>query len=486
MNTGVQRSSATPPAARTATTPAVGPAPGNVFGQGKNVPLIAMAHDIPYVATATRGRSARPRGQGDAGPWASAARATSTSSCPARSAGARTRPTPSRWRGWPSNRACSRCSRPSTARSSAAPRSAARCRSRTTCSLQKRFAHLFGETCRTRRRIARIQAMADRNIERFGLLAEETLRWTSPSPSPSTSARASPTTPAPGARAAGLRRPPAAVQRTPAPPARTSRAGCTTPSRGDYEAAWRELIAEQPAARRHGPRLLSPLRNRRATAAQLDEAVGINSVERFLGDEAIKRGWTFEPPAQESGKRVLVVGAGPSGLSAAYHLRAARPPGDHPRGRSARRRHDALRHSQVPPAARCSRRRDCSASSTWASSSSSTARSTTILDDDAARARSTPPSSPSARTSPSAPTFPPARRRARSSTRSPCCAAWRASEKPLLGRRVVVYGGGNTAHRRRPHRQAAGRERFDHRLPAHAREDAGARLRGRGSAARKA
>lgn len=53
MNTGVQRSSATPPAARTATTPAVGDAPGNVFGTGKNLPLIAMAHNIPYVATAS-------------------------------------------------------------------------------------------------------------------------------------------------------------------------------------------------------------------------------------------------------------------------------------------------------------------------------------------------------------------------------------------------------------------------------------------------
>lgn len=53
MNTGVQRSSATPPAARTATTMAVGPEPGNPFGQGKFVPAIAMAHDIPYVATAT-------------------------------------------------------------------------------------------------------------------------------------------------------------------------------------------------------------------------------------------------------------------------------------------------------------------------------------------------------------------------------------------------------------------------------------------------
>ncbi len=53
MNTGVQRSGATPPAARTATTEAVGEQPGNVFGQGKNLPLIAMAHEIPYVATAT-------------------------------------------------------------------------------------------------------------------------------------------------------------------------------------------------------------------------------------------------------------------------------------------------------------------------------------------------------------------------------------------------------------------------------------------------
>jgi 2-oxoacid:acceptor oxidoreductase delta subunit (pyruvate/2-ketoisovalerate family) len=49
--------------------------------------------------------------------------------------------------------------------------------------------------------------------------------------------------------------------------------------------------------------------------------VGINSVERFLGDEALKQGWTFDVPATESGKHVLVVGAGPSGMSAAYHLR---------------------------------------------------------------------------------------------------------------------------------------------------------------------
>jgi len=53
MNTGVQRSGATPPAARTATTEAVGASPGNPFGMGKDLPRIAMAHDLPYVATAT-------------------------------------------------------------------------------------------------------------------------------------------------------------------------------------------------------------------------------------------------------------------------------------------------------------------------------------------------------------------------------------------------------------------------------------------------
>jgi pyruvate ferredoxin oxidoreductase beta subunit len=53
MNTGVQRSSRTPPGARTATTPAVGDHPGNTFNQGKNPALIAIAHNIPYVATAS-------------------------------------------------------------------------------------------------------------------------------------------------------------------------------------------------------------------------------------------------------------------------------------------------------------------------------------------------------------------------------------------------------------------------------------------------
>jgi 2-oxoacid:acceptor oxidoreductase delta subunit (pyruvate/2-ketoisovalerate family) len=55
--------------------------------------------------------------------------------------------------------------------------------------------------------------------------------------------------------------------------------------------------------------------------AQVDEAVGINAIERFLGDLAIERQWSLPSPGVDTGKKVLVVGAGPSGLSAAYHLR---------------------------------------------------------------------------------------------------------------------------------------------------------------------
>jgi 2-oxoacid:acceptor oxidoreductase delta subunit (pyruvate/2-ketoisovalerate family) len=89
---------------------------------------------------------------------------------------------------------------------------------------------------------------------------------------------------------------------------------------GNYEAAWRLLTQDNPLPAVMGRVCYHPCETA-CNRAQIDEAVGINSVERFLGDEAIKQGWKFAPPQTESGKRVLVVGAGPSGLSAAYHLR---------------------------------------------------------------------------------------------------------------------------------------------------------------------
>ncbi len=89
---------------------------------------------------------------------------------------------------------------------------------------------------------------------------------------------------------------------------------------GDYEAAWRHLTRDNPFAAIMG-RVCYHTCESTCNRAQIDAPVGINSVERFLGDEAIKRGWAFTPPSSESGKKVLVVGAGPSGMSAAYHLR---------------------------------------------------------------------------------------------------------------------------------------------------------------------
>jgi 2-oxoacid:acceptor oxidoreductase delta subunit (pyruvate/2-ketoisovalerate family) len=89
---------------------------------------------------------------------------------------------------------------------------------------------------------------------------------------------------------------------------------------GAYEQAWRSLTLDNPLPAVMGRVCYHPCEGA-CNRGQIDAAVGINSVERFLGDEAIKRGWKFDPPAQETGKRVLVVGAGPSGLSAAYHLR---------------------------------------------------------------------------------------------------------------------------------------------------------------------
>ena len=89
---------------------------------------------------------------------------------------------------------------------------------------------------------------------------------------------------------------------------------------GDYEAAWRVLTEDNPLPAIMGRVCYHPCEGS-CNRGKVDEAVGINSVERFLGDEALKRGWNFASPLTESGKRVLVVGAGPSGLSAAYHLR---------------------------------------------------------------------------------------------------------------------------------------------------------------------
>ena len=89
---------------------------------------------------------------------------------------------------------------------------------------------------------------------------------------------------------------------------------------GRHEAAWRQLTADNPFPAIHGRVCYHPCETA-CNRGELDGAVSIRSVERFLGDLAIDRDWQFVRPETHSGKRVLVVGSGPSGLSAAYHLR---------------------------------------------------------------------------------------------------------------------------------------------------------------------
>jgi NADPH-dependent glutamate synthase beta subunit-like oxidoreductase len=90
---------------------------------------------------------------------------------------------------------------------------------------------------------------------------------------------------------------------------------------GRHEQAWRQLVADNPLPAICGRVCYHPCETA-CNRASLDSAVSIHAVERFLGDRALQRGWRFSQP-RSSGtqrRRVLVVGAGPSGLSAAYHL----------------------------------------------------------------------------------------------------------------------------------------------------------------------
>jgi NADPH-dependent glutamate synthase beta subunit-like oxidoreductase len=86
-----------------------------------------------------------------------------------------------------------------------------------------------------------------------------------------------------------------------------------------YERSWRQVMEDNPFPAVMGRVCYHPCETA-CNRGQFDEAVGINSVERFVGDEAIRQGWQVPPDRPATGKQVLVVGAGPAGLSAAYHL----------------------------------------------------------------------------------------------------------------------------------------------------------------------
>lgn len=88
---------------------------------------------------------------------------------------------------------------------------------------------------------------------------------------------------------------------------------------GDYLKAWQELVRNNPLPAIMGRACYHACESA-CNRGLLDKPVNVHAIERFLGDLAIEQGWKFEPPERKSGKRVLVVGSGPSGLSAAYHL----------------------------------------------------------------------------------------------------------------------------------------------------------------------
>ncbi len=172
MNTGVQRSSATPPTARTATTPAVGDAPGNVFGTGKNLPQIAMAHNIPYVATATVADLHDLEAKVTKAMGMHGARYIHIMvPCPL---------------GWGSKsedtikvaRLAVECGlfplfEAEHGEVTAVKKIRRKVPVEAYLRLQRRFAHLFKKGAEDHERIARIQRMADTNIRKYGLLPDE-------------------------------------------------------------------------------------------------------------------------------------------------------------------------------------------------------------------------------------------------------------------------------------------------------------------------
>jgi pyruvate ferredoxin oxidoreductase beta subunit len=170
MNTGVQRSSATPAGARTSTTPALGDRPGNPFGTGKNLPLLAMAHGIPYVATASVADLRDLERKVEHAMTVHGARYLHVHvPCPL---------------GWGSDPARTIEVARFAVESGLFPLFEAeygevvrvtplRRQAKVTeyLRLQSRFAHLFDGSDRAEQDVARIQAMANRNIARFGLRA---------------------------------------------------------------------------------------------------------------------------------------------------------------------------------------------------------------------------------------------------------------------------------------------------------------------------
>ena len=277
-------------------------------------------------------RTARPGGEGRSARCRCAARATCTCSSRARSAGDRLRPTPSSWPAWRSAAACSRCSRPSTATVTAAScRSAAQVPVEEYLRPQKRYAHLFGDRAAPRRHRRACRQIADRNIARYGLLAEEAVMMNKPfAITLDVGSSLANHTGTLAQRAPGLRRRAAAVQ--PRLPGRRTGPGLALRRRGRR---LRDGLAaagqRQPVPGDHGPGLLPPVRDGvqpRPARHRGRDQLG-RTVPRRRGDPAGLAAAGDRP--RRPAERVLVVGAGPAGLVGRLPPAPARPRGRDPR-----------------------------------------------------------------------------------------------------------------------------------------------------------
>ena len=210
---------------------------------------------------------------------------------------------------------------------------------------------------------------------------------------------------------------------------------------GDYEAAWRALTQNNPLPAVMGRVCYHPCETA-CNRAQIDDAVGVNSVERFLGDMAIAKGWSFAAPAAKTGKRVLVVGAGPAGLSAAYHLAllghdvTIKEAGPAPGGMM----RFGIPKYRLPREildAEVARICDLGVRIDYNCKVVGPARDHERGDFDAAFLAVGAHIAKRA--------YIPAGEATKSSTPCRCCASMEGEDKPMLGRRVVIYGGGNTA-----------------------------------------
>jgi len=88
---------------------------------------------------------------------------------------------------------------------------------------------------------------------------------------------------------------------------------------GQPHEAWVELVKNNPFPAIHGRVCYHPCETA-CNRGCLDQSISIHGVERYLGDMALDEGWAFPQPEVKTGFRVLIIGAGPAGLSCAYHL----------------------------------------------------------------------------------------------------------------------------------------------------------------------